>query len=474
MKHFVRILVTVLILGLLGGGLWFFFFREDPDQAVFNKLTETKVRMDDEIFVESKNKIKFFGYDNILNLVNDSEFSECIGYYTVDNQFIEISSTTRLGYIRDNIFGDNGLVELNQISMDAINYYYSLSASAKDVKGGTRRDIKELIDIYNGKVDNVVRAVKDVKYFHEIKRVKTSDIAEDKDQGYKDLVNKTYLLYEAMLDKQYVQNELFFALRNYVNDYVFGTFVPDHKATAYDIYANQLEVYINELNTLRKAESGDKLKPKLIADEYTSAVKEDLLKVKENIEGFQNFTYINENAVAYLNSYKRLQKSGVLAKVIELKNADKVTLIKADYNPSSEKYISETIYNGLNLDKLKENPATYPSIKNNPTYFDNVVGAKDLLLEWVGTNAIDAVGLDNATFSNSEIKGIINGTNPSLASSFTDEVIYNTLVKLFKDKANTLDKKMAEDAAAYGIAKEYLVDAQNVLKYIYSGLKEYK
>ena len=31
-----------------------------------------------------------------------------------------------------------------------------------------------------------------------------------------------------------------------------------------------------------------------------------------------------------------------------------------------------------------------------------------------------------------------------------------------KDNANTLDKKMAEDATTYGIAKEYLVDADKV------------
>lgn len=462
MKHFVRILVTVLILGLLGGGLWFFFFREDPDQVVFNRLTEAKVRMDDEIFVESKNKIKFVGYDSILDLVNDSDYSECRGYYTVENLYIEISNLTKLGYLRDNIFGDNGLVELNELSMDSINYYYSLSASAKDVKRDSRENIKDLIESYNGKVNNVVRAVKDVKYFHEIKKVDTTNLNDD--QGYKDIINKTYLLYEAMLDKQYVQNELFFALRNYVNDYVFGTFVPDHKATAYDIYANQLEVYINELKALKKAGN---LKSNLTNDVYSSTVKDDLTKVKENIEEFQSSTYINENSVAYLNSYERLQKSGELAKVIELEKDDKETLRDADYNPSSEAYISETIYNGLNLDKLKENPTTYPSIKNNPTYFDSVAGAKDLLLAWVGTNAIDAVGLDSATFSNAEIKKIINGENPSLASSFTDEVIYNTLVKLFKDNANTLDKKMAEDATTYGIDKEYLVDAQNVLKYIY-------
>ena len=465
MKHFVRILVTVLILGLLGGGLWFFFFREDPDQVVFNRLTETKVRMNDEISVQSRNKIKFVGYDRILDLVNNSAFSECTGYYKPNGtSFESVSSSSQLGHIRENIFGDNGLVELNEISMDGINYYYSLSASAKDVKRGSREHIKDLIEDYNGKIDNVVRAVKDVKYFHEIKRVDTANIT---DQGYKDIVNKTYLLYEAMLDKQYVQNELFFALRDYVNDYVFGTFVPDHKATAYDIYANQLEVYINELNAKRNAETGDKLKPELIAGTYSSNTKDDTVKVKGNIVKFQSNGYINANSVAYLNSYKRLQKSGELAKVIELVKANKVAIRDANYNPGSEDYISETIYNGLNLDKLKENPTTYPSIKNNPTYFDDVVGAKDLLLKWVGTNAIDAVGLDSATFSNDEIKKIINGSNPALASSFTDEVIYKTLVKLFKDNANTLDKKMAEDATTYGIAKEYLVDAQNVLKYIY-------
>ena len=305
MKHFVRILVTVLILGLLGGGLWFFFFREDPDQVVFNRLTDAKVRMNDEISVQSKNKIKFVGYDRILDLVNDSEFSECKGYYKTNGTTYEsVSSSSQLGYIRKNIFGDNGLVELNEISMDGINYYYSLSASAKDVKRGSREHIKDLIEDYNVKIDNVVRAVKDVKYFHEIKRVGTANITTD--QGYKDIVNKTYLLYEAMLDKQYVQNELFFALRDYVNDYVFGTFVPDHKATAYDIYANQLEVYINELNAKRNAETGDKLKPELIAGTYSSNTKDDTVKVKGNIVKFQSNGYINANSVAYLNSYKRL------------------------------------------------------------------------------------------------------------------------------------------------------------------------
>ena len=227
MKHVVRILVTILILGLVGGGIWYFCFRTKPNEVVFKEMTETKTHLEDEVAITGLDGIVYKGYSKIVDYYEKIKECKTDGG-TVK---IETSVTNELNNIKQNV---QTLLNLNNNSSKAINYYYSLTASAEKVKNADRKSLVNTITEYNKAIDELVACFGDVVSYFNTKIVKEQKYT---DQGFKDLVDINFTLYKKALTKQSIENELFFKLRDYVNKYVFKTFVPDLKSAMYDVYS---------------------------------------------------------------------------------------------------------------------------------------------------------------------------------------------------------------------------------------------
>ena len=168
MKHFVRILIAVLIVGITGFGVWFLAFRDKPNEAVFKKMTATldhlgEVTVAYEYTDGSKTVAsEVTGYSNIINkYLNVSlEKNKYLADAKEDGPEDDVYAfySNEIENIRKNI---SELNKYDNYSMKAINYYYSLSVNAEKVKNRDKKKLVEAADNYVNAVNNVVDIVDD-------------------------------------------------------------------------------------------------------------------------------------------------------------------------------------------------------------------------------------------------------------------------------------------------------------------------
>ena len=350
MKHVVRILVTILILGLVGGGIWYFCFRTKPNEVVFKEMTETKTHLEDEVAITGLDGIVYKGYSKIVNY-----YEGITNYKRVENSVEnnEISKTNELNNIKQNV---QTLLNLNNNSSAAINYYYSLTASAEKVKNADRKSLVNTITEYNKAIDELVACFGDVVNAFGSRIVISTTYPDD--AGYKDLVDINFTLYKKALTKQSIENELFFKLRDYVNKYVFKTFVPDLKSAMYDVYVQQLNILCEELNT-KVSELNN------FINGYKSDYLTETQKAGYTINHYENDetdSYFTNDSAAFLDAYKNLSSEDLL-KVLKLSSEKRGDLKGLDLDDNN--YMLEEFYNSINS---KLSNTNYDNI-NTESYF---------------------------------------------------------------------------------------------------------
>ena len=314
MKHFVRILIAVLIVGLIGFGVWFFAFRDKNHEAVFKEMTAAIDHLGEvSITYTYKQDTKDVsanvpGYDAILT-----------EYETVSAE--KDADKTEIVNIRTNI---QTLRKYDDYSMEAIKYYYSLTATAEDVKNKDKRNMIEVIENFVKAVDNVVEVVDDSISFYYVKDANNTE-------QVKDILAKDVVLYKNMLAKVVAQTELYFELKEYVDKYVFDDVIPDYRSAFYNIYANELNIACNAVWDNPEDNSTTDLYRKDV-DFYTysniltnveiaggneESLIENLYRRKIHLEASN---YIGDGAALFINSYNKL--SSKIAKVLTLVKTD--------------------------------------------------------------------------------------------------------------------------------------------------------
>ncbi len=436
MKHVVRILVTILILGLVGGGIWYFCFRTKPNEVVFKEMTETKTHLEDEVAITGLDGIVYKGYSKIVDY-----YEGITNYKRVENSVEnnEISKTNELNNIKQNV---QTLLNLNNNSSASINYYYSLTASAEKVKNADRKSLVNTITEYNKAIDELVACFGDVVNAFGSRIVISTTYPDD--AGYKDLVDINFTLYKKALTKQSIENELFFKLRDYVNKYVFKTFVPDLKSAMYDVYVQQLNILCEELNT--KISDLNNFKSK-----YQSYYLAETNKISDTIDQYEENSYFTEDSAAFLDAYKNLSSEDLL-KVLKLSSEKRVDLKGLDLDGNN--YMLEEFYNSINS---KLSNTNYDNI-NTESYF--TADEKQQFKKFT-----EKYEYDSKTFEKADLDDLIDGNYVN--NAVTKAELGAMLKSFFDEIIETKDAYMTEQSTDIGIGKDILENAHNLIVYAF-------
>ena len=331
MKHFVRILIAVLIVGLIGFGVWFFAFRDKNHEAVFKEMTaaidhlgEVSIRYEYKSGNETKSS-EVVGYNNIINkyLSVNTEMNQ-----SIDDKDNDDPSDDEVKYVSANLNNVRSNIEklkdYDMYSMDAINYYYTLTVTAEDVKNKDKRDLIPFIEAYVNAVDTVVEVVDDSISFYYVKN------ANDETQA-NDILAKDVVLFKNMLAKEIAQTKLYFELRDYVEKYVFDGVVPDYKSAMYNIYANQLNIVCNELwddpndetdNLTADDEKKYYTNATLLSRDGTNPTLIESLYVRcISLASENGYIDLTRNADGFINSYNKLygKNPSYIANILAIK-----------------------------------------------------------------------------------------------------------------------------------------------------------
>ncbi len=434
MKHVVRILVTILILGLVGGGIWYFCFRTKPNEVVFKEMTETKTHLEDEVAITGLDGIVYKGYSKIVDY-----YKGITQYKTGENTNKEIGTTDELNKIKQNV---ETLLNLNNNSSAAINYYYSLTASAEKVKNADRKSLVNTITEYNKAIDELVACFGDVVNAFGSRIVISTTYPND--AGYKDLVDINFTLYKKALTKQSIENELFFKLRDYVNKYVFKTFVPDLKSAMYDVYVQQLNILCEELNT--KVSDLNNFKSK-----YQSYYLAETNKISDTIDQYEENSYFTEDSAAFLDAYKNLSSEDLL-KVLKLSSEKRVDLKGLDLDGNN--YMLEEFYNSINA---KLSNTNYDNI-NTESYF--TADEKQQFKKFT-----EKYEYDSKTFTKADLDDLIDGNYVN--NAVTKAELGAMLKSFFDEKITTKDAYMKQQSTNIKIGEDILEDAHNLIVYAF-------
>lgn len=436
MKHVVRILVTILILGLVGGGIWYFCFRTKPNEVVFKEMTETKTHLEDEVAITGLDGIVYKGYSKIVDY-----YEGIINYKRVENSVEnnEISKTNELNNIKQNV---QTLLNLNNNSSKAINYYYSLTASAEKVKNADRKSLVNTITEYNKAIDELVACFGDVVNAFGSRIVISTTYPND--AGYKDLVDINFTLYKKALTKQSIENELFFKLRDYVNKYVFKTFVPDLKSAMYDVYVQQLNILCEELNT--KVSDLNNFKSK-----YQSYYLAETNKISDTIDQYEENSYFTEDSAAFLDAYKNLSSEDLL-KVLKLSSEKRVDLKGLDLDGNN--YMLEEFYNSINA---KLSNTNYDNI-NTESYF--TADEKQQFKKFT-----EKYEYDSKTFTKADLDDLIDGNYVN--NAVTKAELGAMLKSFFDEIIETKDAYMKQQSTNIKIGEDILENAHNLIVYAF-------
>lgn len=310
MKHVVRMLVAILIVGALGGGIWYFVFRDKPNVATFKEMTASIDYVDSVSIKTETETVK--GYYNVIDVyLKKASKKYPKAYTTIEN-----------------------LEKYDLYSYETIEYYYSLTATANKVKSKDKKSLVKKIDAYNSSIKTVVNTVKDSVGLYEKEGVSLDTINQ-----------MDTILLKNMLKKQKSQTELYFALRDYVEKYVFASvtedgsgIIPDYKSAIYNIYNNQLNLDCEKLSKKLNSETiegtwgnlltkdGSKIDDLYVAIKGTKKDPGDSGYDSEVIKGLEYKNYIvndgNKNAVKFLDSYTKFYKNSKnkIVEVLKISN----------------------------------------------------------------------------------------------------------------------------------------------------------
>ena len=440
MKHVVRILVTILVLGLVGGGIWYFCFRTKPNEVVIKEMTETKTHLEDEVAITGLDGIVYKGYSKIVNY-----YEGITNYKRVENSVEnnEISKTNELNNIKQNV---QTLLNLNNNSSAAINYYYSLTASAEKVKNADRKSLVNTITEYNKAIDELVACFGDVVNAVGSRIVISTTYPDD--AGYKDLVDINFTLYKKALTKQSIENELFFKLRDYVNKYVFKTFVPDLKSAMYDVYVQQLNILCEELNT-KVSELNN------FINGYKSDYLTETQKAGYTINHYENDetdSYFTNDSAAFLDAYKNLSSEDLL-KVLKLSSEKRGDLKGLDLDDNN--YMLEEFYNSINS---KLSNTNYDNI-NTESYF--TADEKQQFKKFT-----EKYEYDSKTFEKADLDDLIDGNYVN--NAVTKAELGAMLKSFFNENIKTKDAYMKQQSTNIKIGEDILENAHNLTIYAFA------
>lgn len=480
MKHVVRILVTILILGLVGGGVWYFCFRTKPNEVVFKEVTETKSYLEDEIHIKGIDGKNYYGYDDIIDYFNNNlKKNSDLSYVKInmDNILTPYLEYDDLNYVIINI---GKILAFNDISKESIDYYYSLSASAEKVKTGDRKSIVKTINEYNKAIDNFVNSMQDLSDTLKQRINNEQDRNFGTNSIYTDFVKKSYMLLNSLITKQSVQNQLFFNLRDYANKYVFKEFVPDLKSAMYDVYAQQLNILCGELkskihNTLdltNKKEDGTYIDDEFKDTIYTSDCFVSTQTIKGKITTYKNDKtngFVQGYSSEFLDAYKNLSKENLLA-VLKLSNENKQKLYWLGYEIDSAtdlgtatqiKFMDETIYNSIN-DKLSKAELYNSGTNgiNTTSYFTDE--EKTAFIGFIKDGSYD---YDGQTFDKNGLVSIINGN--SSVNGITKAQMAGVLKEYLDANITTRDAYMTTQSENIAIAKDILEYSSSIVRYVF-------
>lgn len=333
MKHVVRMLVAILIVGALGGGIWYFVFRDKPNEAVFKEMTASI----DYVGSVSIN----YTETTTENGTSTIETKTAKGYENVIDVYLNKAKAHHATY--DVYVTINNLKNYDEYSYETIEYYYSLTATANKVKSKDKKSLVKKIDAYNSSIKTVVNTVKDSVGLYGKAGVSNETIYQ-----------MDTILLKNMLKKQKTQTELYFALRDYVEKYVFASvtedgsgIIPDYKSAIYNIYNNQLNIDCEKLSKGINGTIDSKESSNLFV---TGNNNSQINYLYESINNLESYNYIaneehpnpgtiinkGKNAVKFLDSYTKFYKNSK-NKISELLKIDWVGFVSdvEDVNKSN-------------------------------------------------------------------------------------------------------------------------------------------
>ena len=307
MKHVVRIIIAVLIVGIIGFGIWYFAFRKEPHEAVFDGLTDVLSSVEN---VEMKYEYKKNVDDTDMTVVEVKGYNEIVD--AVVDSLTLVKAATALANISIEEFNVvyNSIKNIDgkdEYSFEGVNYYYTLTASARKVKNRDKKQVLRLAEDYAEAVQIVANTAGDISLgVKNINYTNTTEVDE--------LINKEKTLLRNIITKQQLQCELFVKLRNYTEDYVFGGYVDDNKSAIYNIYHQELSTALNAANyeTFGQIE---------LLDENSLINKLSTRKIElEN----KNYYMDDGTDLNFANSYKKLYLADEnnIANILKIKKYD--------------------------------------------------------------------------------------------------------------------------------------------------------
>ena len=268
------------------------------------------------------------------------------------------------------------------------------------------------------------------------------------DQGFKDLVDINFTLYKKALTKQSIENELFFKLRDYVNKYVFKTFVPDLKSAMYDVYVQQLNILCEELNT-KVSELNN----------FINGYKSDYLTETQKIgytinhyESDEENSYFTNDSAAFLDAYKNLSSEDLL-KVLKLSSEKRGDLKGLDLDDNN--YMLEEFYNSINS---KLSNTNYDNI-NTETYFTEAEKQEFKRFTKV-------YEYDSKTFEKADLDDLIDGNYVN--NAVTKAELGAMLKSFFNENIKTKDAYMKQQSTNIKIGEDILENAHNLTIYAFA------
>ena len=216
MKYILRIIVTIIIVGIVGVGVYFLFFNEPKDDETFTKLSH---------LIDDKEN------SSITNILEDLK-----GFETL--QETEVSKAKLLNGLDQPIDVDGGSIysfrAVEQILDKALNNYYVYTQVAKDVTAKSYKKIKNSINAYDKSYQKLIIKLEDiVKYNQEYNDEQDESLKSSMRYELITKYNNISLYYKETLTKE---AELVLDLKSFVNKYCFNDkFYTDSKIALLDL-----------------------------------------------------------------------------------------------------------------------------------------------------------------------------------------------------------------------------------------------
>lgn len=445
MKHLVRLLVTVLILGVVGGGVWYFVFRTKPNDVVFKETTQVLNKIDDiEIsyigtYENSGSKVTFTGLDKIIEAYKSRGTTVYVSEETEPQPLNNTESKYYNYLFKSYGTSDIGLYDYDKVSYSALEYYYALSSNAEDVKLADRKNLVKLIENFESKIDSLAVATKDVlEYRNKFLYGNTTGL---------DVYINTFTtsFYNKYVSKMIAQNELFFGLRDYVNKYVFDKVVPDHKSAIYYTFVTQFNLLLNQPEKINNVENDLRI-------DYFEATQ----AAYQNYVSYNPNAFINTNSTDFIVAFENLSSTDI-NNILKLNNDKKEIIMHTSFD--TEDYFTSATFNSA-----KTKLASTDVILSNATFFTEAEKTEfNSMIDYLdGKDITDGfVHNDTDSYLVITLKKLVSGEE---VTGIT-EVTARTMLNFVLDTVNTFDGKLTQLSTDVSLAKTLLEYAHDIINY---------